>query len=280
MKKNSAGIGVAVLLIMLGLLPVSKASEWTLILAPVRYSVLQVCFDLNLKRPVVLVSYQSVFKTGDLRLHVWNGAEWLPISRHDLAEVRFLEVVPGKVVAIGDAETLPSDLLQAVAWCPQIVAIEKMDTASLIEAFGRVFRFSAEDWAWFAARYRLKVEDRSRSQPAWFAQPGVRYEPRRLPLFRRQRPMEGGRVIPLKEGAIAPAVRGDDRTISELERVPPPTAEATADPVISPAAPEGPTAEKTTSPTLLRAVPTEKTEVTEMGGRSPSAADPVLPGIK
>jgi hypothetical protein len=68
-----------------------------------------------------------------------------------------------------------------------------MDTPSLINAFGKLWQFNREEWEWFAARYRLAVNDvnaplRSRS---WYEHPDSPPPRPRLPLFRRNRPAAG-----------------------------------------------------------------------------------------
>ncbi len=177
----------------------ARATDWTLLIVPVRYSVLQVAFDVIQKRPVVLVSYQGDASESQPALHVWNGEEWRPISQRDLAEVRFLQVIPQRVIAVGDASTLPPSILQATNWCPQVVGVEEMDTPELINAFGKSFRFTRDEWAWFAARYGLQIEDQNAARRSffWFERTDAPPPRPRIPLFRRSR-----------STPPAPAIRG------------------------------------------------------------------------
>lgn len=163
--------------------------EWTLVVAPARYSVLQAMFDVARRSPVVLVSYQGDATEKHPALHAWNGEEWVAISLRDLAEVRFLTAVPARVILVGDEKTLPAAVADSTAWCPRTLAVPALDTPTLISEIGRILNFSRKDWAWFAARYRFELIDRNAPVRAdsWYQRRGDAAPTVKLPLFRRHR---------------------------------------------------------------------------------------------
>ena len=183
----------------------ARAAEWTLLVAPARHSVLQVAFDVARTRPTVLVSYQGDASEPEPALHAWNGEEWIGISRRDLAEVRFMQVIPIRVVLLGDETVLPPAVAEATAWCARIVTIPELDTPSLINAFGTLFAFSRDEWQWFASRYKLDVADRNEPlrSGTWYERPTPLPRRARLPFFRRRSP-ESAAVEPPPSPIQAP----------------------------------------------------------------------------
>lgn len=184
------------------------ATEWTLIVAPARFSVLQALFDVIQRRPAVLVSYQGDATEKQPALHAWNGEEWISISLRDFAEVRFLSQVPTRVLLVGDEQTLPPAVADAAAWCPRIIAVPSLDTAGLLSDVGRALHFTREDWEWFAARYRLQVKDLNAPARAtsWYDRPENAPPPPSLPFFRRHRAVTPrSRLIPTEELPLPPA---------------------------------------------------------------------------
>jgi len=156
----------------------SMASKWdagySMILAPARYSVMQVMFDVISKRPAVLVSYQIDPKTSDTVLHVWNGASWNPVGLHDLAEMSFVQRTPTRAILIGDDDLLPGAVRDAVAWLPEVVVVRQLDNASLLNDFGRILKWNTSEWAWFSARYNLDLEDEAEPlrKSSWYDRSG------------------------------------------------------------------------------------------------------------
>lgn len=183
------------------------AVEWTLLVAPARYSVLQVMFDVLRHRPAVLVAFQGDAHDERPTLHVWNGEEWAPISLRDLAEARFVQTVPTRVVLIGDETVLPPVVAEATAWCARTAAATSLDTAGLVNDLGHLFQFSRSEWAWFAARYNLTLKDRSaETRSSWYDRPENAPPPPRLPLFRRRRAVPPAAPIrPAPDAAPAPS---------------------------------------------------------------------------
>lgn len=152
---------------------------YTLVVAPARYSVLQVGFDVVARNPAVLVSYQGEASSPEPALHAWNGTEWVHISLQDFREVSFLEKMPSRTVLIGDDKTLPSVLADAASWSPDIIRVTSLTTSSLVNEFGRIFEWSPSEWKWFSERFNLTLEDESEPlrKSSWYDQPGPLYRP-------------------------------------------------------------------------------------------------------
>ncbi len=146
--------------------------DLTLLVMPERYSVIQTGFDIRSQRPVVLVAYRGEPDTDNPVLHVWNGEYWHNITMDDYKSADFLRVQPGRVILIGDMDTLPEVLVTESEWAPQVMNIPEMDSVSLINAIGRTLDFSAREWRWFAGRYNLEMEDlaEDRRRVSWYDQ--------------------------------------------------------------------------------------------------------------
>lgn len=148
--------------------------DYTLIVAPARYSVIQMSFDLIKKRSAVLVSYRGEATTAEPLLYAWNGTEWVYVSLQDYREVRFVQDPPKQVVLLGDENTLPASLKQATGWAKNVQTVKALDNAALVNEFGRLFKWSKEEWQWFAGRYNLSLQDESEPyrKSSWYDQPG------------------------------------------------------------------------------------------------------------
>lgn len=150
----------------------AEENDYTMIVTPARYSVLQVVFDVINKRSAVLVSYEQDNERS--LLHVWNGSSWTEIGQHDLDELSFVQQTPTRVILIGDDELLPQTIKDSLSWLPEVVVIRQIDNANLLNEFGRIMEWSNGEWLWFAARYQLDVEDEASGirDSSWFDQTG------------------------------------------------------------------------------------------------------------
>ena len=150
------------------------APAFTLIVAPARYSVVQVAQDVLARTPAVLLSYQGDAGTAEPTLHAWNGTDWVAVSMKDYREVNFLQRVPDRTILIGNNEVLPQVLLEASSWSPKIERISDLTSGGLVNDFGRILKWRPEEWRWFAKRYNLTLTDESvpRRHSSWYDQPG------------------------------------------------------------------------------------------------------------
>ena len=217
MKRNSA-VRSAWRMGALGLLVMAvtalSSPAYTLIVAPARYSVMQVSFDLLARTPSVLVSYQGEGAAAEPVLHAWNGSEWVLISLKDYREGNFLQRVPDRAVLIGDDATLPASVLEASGWVGDVVRVRDLTTGSLINEFGHILKWRDGDWQWFAKRYNLTLRDESESRrnSSWYDRPG--------PLPDRPRVME--RIVegPVAEPAPAVVVPAEVEPVQPVDAVP------------------------------------------------------------
>lgn len=214
--------------ILAGALTVSTQA-YTLMVAPARYSVLQVAFDILARSPSVLVSYQVKPGSSEPVLHAWNGTEWVYLSEKDYREGNFLQKVPDRVVLMGDDGTLPTSVLDASTWVSEVVRIRDLNTRSLVNEFGHLLQWRSADWKWFAQRYNLDLRDESeaRRNSSWYDQPGPL--PNRPHILERitEGPARDAQPVPVVEAEEAPMEAVD--AVAPVEPVVDAPAEAPAD---------------------------------------------------
>lgn len=193
---------------------VLSSPAYTLLVAPARYSVMQVAFDLLGRTPSVLVSYQGEGTAVDPVLHAWNGSEWVLVTLKDYREGNFLQRTPDRIILIGDDTVLPSRILDASTWVSDVVRIRDLTTGSLVNEFGHILKWRDADWAWFAKRYNLNLQDESaaRRSSSWYDRTG--------PLPDRPRILERVLEGPAREPAPVPVLQ--DKPIAQVEPIDPP----------------------------------------------------------
>ena len=135
--------------------PAAAQADAVLLVAPARYPVMQVAFDVARRYPTVLVSYQGAPTAP--ALHVWNGYEWMPLALGDYQSGAFLQSYPGRTIFLGDDALLPADLRSIGAWCDQSTQIPELEKHALVNAIGSYLPFTPADWRWFAGRYNLTL---------------------------------------------------------------------------------------------------------------------------
>ncbi len=160
--------------VVVALFAVMSAEAFTLIVAPARYSVIQVAQDVLQRAPAVLVSYQGDAASSEPLLHAWNGREWVQMSMKDYREVSFLQRTPDQVVLIGGPDVLPQSLVDASSWASRVERVSDLTTGALVNEFGRVLNWRDSEWQWFAKRYNLTLTDEAapRRHTSWYDQPG------------------------------------------------------------------------------------------------------------
>lgn len=177
-------IGMALVLSLGGgLVPAAVAQEdAVLLVAPSRYSVMQVAFDVARRYPTVLVSYQGAANQDPL-LHVWNGYEWMPLSLADYQSGAFLQSYPSRALLLGDDALLPASLRSINSWCDKSVQVPGLDNYALVNAIGSYLPFTPADWRWFAGRYNLTLtnlkaeEAEAAKHESWYDGTGAGNDP-------------------------------------------------------------------------------------------------------
>ena len=178
--KKSGLIKAVVVLALLACCQISQAlvartPKLTMVVVPARFSVLQVSFDLINRFSAVLVSYQGDATTDVPLIHAWNGQEWVAVALDDYREASFLQVTPLRTIIVGDESMVPAVLTEAGSWCQEVVNIPSIDTATMVNSFGRLFDFSRSDWQWFSKRYNLGLQDMNseKRKRSWYDFPFV-----------------------------------------------------------------------------------------------------------
>ena len=192
----------------------TKGRHYDLLVAPARYSVLQVMFDVAANRPAILVSYQGESTTAEPLLHVWNGTSWNPITLHDLREMSFVQKTPTRAILIGNDELLPASVRESLAWMPEVVFIRDLTNASLLNEFGRIQNWSKREWNWFSTRYNLSLEDEAAPlrKRSWYDRPASSLKKNETPSYQPapvtdslRTPMAPPSTLPLREEVIRPS---------------------------------------------------------------------------
>jgi hypothetical protein len=137
--------------------PAAAQEDAVLLVAPARFEVMQVAFDVARRYPTVLVSYQGA--PAAPTLHVWNGYEWMALALADYQGGAFLQSYPGRTVFLGGDDLLPASLREIGAWCPRSTQIPVLERHALVNAIGSYLPFTPADWRWFAGRYNLTLKN-------------------------------------------------------------------------------------------------------------------------
>ena len=194
-----------------------------LLVAPARYNVMQVAFDVARRYSTVLVSYQGA--DPDPKLHVWNGYEWLALPAEDYRSGAFLQAWPGRTILLGGDGLLPESLKDVSAWCGEVKQIEGLETVDLVNAVGTYLPFTPADWRWFAGRYNLSLVDERKTggapakEESWYDQPGSVEDPK--PGFfkyftRSRRNARGTKGRPAEAEVIQPVEVLPGETVTEI----------------------------------------------------------------
>ena len=191
--------------------PAAAQADAVLLVAPARYPVMQVAFDVARRYPTVLVSYQGAPTAP--ALHVWNGYEWMALSLGDYQSGAFLQSYPGRTIFLGDDALLPSDLRSIGAWCDQSTQIPVLEKHALVNAIGSYLPFTPSDWRWFAGRYNLTLtnlkaeEAEAAKHETWYGEKAPVKDP--PPSFfkyftRSRRQAAAANTAPLQPVEVAP----------------------------------------------------------------------------
>ncbi len=222
-----------------------QAGAPVLFVAPVRSTVIRVLQDVVRRHPGhTLVSYQQGPTSDSIALHVWRDNAWAPLTLDAYAGGRFPRVQPKRALLFGPDTLLPERLVKATGWVPVVLNVPELDTASLLNAAGRLLNFRSSEWRWFARRYELDLTDANEPLrgESWYDQP---HDPRRfeappvpVPPRRRRTPV---RREPVRNEVPMPPAPEPEPPPEVRERPAPPEpdeAELPGLPVPLPAAPE------------------------------------------
>ncbi len=191
--------------------PAAAQADAVLLVAPARFAVMQVAFDVARRYPTVLVSYQG--SATEPVLHVWNGYEWMPLSLTDYQSGAFLQSYPGRTIFLGDDALLPTSLRSISAWCDKTTQVSQLEKEALVNAIGTYLPFTPSDWRWFAGRYNLTLtnlkaeEAEAAKHETWYAEKAPVKDP--APSFfkyftRSRRHAAPAEAAPIQPVEVAP----------------------------------------------------------------------------
>jgi len=133
-------------------------NEITMLVVPREVIPLQIAQDIARRYPVLLVSYQTA--PGALRIHAWNGEEWVFVPVEDYVSGTFFSTRPSHAILI-QSERIPAPdvLIPDSLWCPTANRLTSTDPRVMIHLLGRYFDFPFRHWNQFAERYGYTLEE-------------------------------------------------------------------------------------------------------------------------
>lgn len=129
----------------------------TLLVVPRETIPLQIAQDISRRYPVLIVSYQTT--QGALKLHAWNGDNWIFVPVEDYTSGTFFANRPKHAVIIKDERAqAPKVLIPSSLWCETANTINSTDTQTLLHLLGLHFDFPFRHWDQLAKRYGYSIE--------------------------------------------------------------------------------------------------------------------------
>lgn len=136
----------------------ASAPSYVLVI-PARQRMVKLAFEVARLKDVCVVSYsQGITKQGTL-LHVWDGRNWNALEAAAYADGSFVTGQPKALILVGDSSTLPAELSGEPAWCKKVHKLATLDTAALVNEFGRILAFNPKEWRWIAHQEGLRLSD-------------------------------------------------------------------------------------------------------------------------
>ena len=173
------------------------------LVVPNRYTIVQIGFAMARLRPVALVTYEELERSGKLVMFSWEPGlrDWIKTDPSELAARVETGKLPGKVIFVGD---VPDKLAEISKSLSNTQEIPSLDVVSLINALNLEFKFKTHEWRWLAAQFGLKIKDLNEERRRYgrYGKPG-RLEPRPVPPSGKQESSEdskGTRVMPAETG--------------------------------------------------------------------------------
>lgn len=132
--------------------------EITMLIVPREVIPLQIAQDISRRYPVLIVSYQTVLN--NLKLHAWNGEEWVPVPVEDYISGTFFSTRPEHAILIeSELFRAPDVLIPVGIWCASANRLTSTDPRVMIHLLGRHFDFPFRHWNQFAERYGYTLEE-------------------------------------------------------------------------------------------------------------------------
>ena len=132
----------------------------SVMIVPARRTTMQLAFDMVRLRNVTLVSYQRVEGAGAPLLHTWDftAGRWYEVSMEALAAGNVDRDARAVAVLGSSAEDIAL-FDDAIGWTDSVTRIPTLKVDDVVNALDTCYRFSAREWRWLGARYKLDLED-------------------------------------------------------------------------------------------------------------------------
>ena len=166
MSKKIRPTSIALLLVLI--LSTSTSSllareKPSLLVVPARKRVVKLAFDMARMRSVFLVSYQQGDDDATPFMHIWDSSrrQWLQTDIERYREAVHFSVTPETVFLLGTPKEFPAALQDASGWAKNIVRMENLSPAELVNELNDHMHFSSREWRELARNHSLKLDDRN-----------------------------------------------------------------------------------------------------------------------
>lgn len=135
-----------------------QEKEITMLVVPRDATTIQIAKDIARHYPVLQVCYQQA---GDrLKIHAWNGKQWMDIPAEDYTNGTFFATPPQHAILIESKDSpAPDFLIPNGIWCTSGNRLTSTHPRIMIHLLGRYFDFPYRIWKDFSRRYNLPFEE-------------------------------------------------------------------------------------------------------------------------
>lgn len=147
--------------VITALTPAARAfwqNDITMLVVPREVLPLQIAQDISRRYPVLLVSYQMV--RGELKLHAWNGDNWISVPVEDYTNGTFFANRPKHAIVVEyERSNVPTALIPNSTWCESANRLTSTEPRAMLHLLGIYFDFPFSDWDQLAKRYDYPLEE-------------------------------------------------------------------------------------------------------------------------
>jgi hypothetical protein len=154
---------IRLILAVTGLLTLSAGAFWrsepdiTMLVVPRQPEPVRIAQDMAARRPVLLVTYQTV-ADDDVDIRAWNGDAWVSVSPEAYQSGDFFSTPPSHTILV-QSKTAPAPdlLIPDGSWCTSGNRLTSTEPRVMLHLLGRYFDISYNDWKALSWRYRLPL---------------------------------------------------------------------------------------------------------------------------
>lgn len=135
-----------------------RNDEITMLVIPREVLPLQIGQDISRRYPVILVSYQTL--SGALKIHAWNGDNWVFVPVEDYTNGTFFTNRPQSAIIVeSEKAPAPDVLTPSSLWCERASRLTSTDPRVMLHLLGLSFDFPFRHWDQLAKRYGYALEE-------------------------------------------------------------------------------------------------------------------------